>query len=458
MTDSSNTRRYPPSQPTSFTSNTSETTLTTHQCDTTRGSRGLSRRYHTADPDDADNYRPRVRFSDADAVRQRVFDRAAELKLRCGTLAVLNAVLTLLCSWSRIRDDKVRLSQLLALFPAGTRQLSLKTVGRLLAQLHTLELITYRPAHGRGACAEIAIHPAFLTGVCELQRTKSGTVLTSISSENVTFAPLIGPKAYPPTPRAHGADQPSASTRPVEVDVDPAAVRRVLAEMPEHYRQLPSNLRWKLGALVRQRLARGFLAEQILAVLRAPAPEGLLRPFSLARHRLMLNMPGVGPRLKPLQTAWDAAARAQERARVSNELEAKYAQLRAELPAELRARLAAAVQAPMSFEDTQTAHKRAVVSAARIARREHPNVSLSDAAKRWLSAREAPTKPSLTVSDLLAMTPSGRCVACGSVEAAVRDELPLPTPVCAGCWDSTYTLEPDGVAAGSTEDHALLAG
>ncbi|WP_255802068.1 hypothetical protein [Mycobacteroides abscessus] len=228
--------------------------------------------------------------------------------------------------------------------------------------------------------------------------------------------------------------------------------------MPEHYRQLPSNLRWKLGALVRQRLARGFLAEQILAVLRAPAPEGLLRPFSLARHRLMLNMPGVGPRLKPLQTAWDAAARAQERARVSNELDAKYAQLRVELPAELRARLAAAVQAPMSFEDTQTAHKRAVVSAARIARREHPNVSLSDAVKRWLSAREAPTKPSLTVSDLLAMTPSGRCVACGSVEAAVRDELPLPTPVCAGCWDRTYTLEPDGVAAGSPEDHALLAG
>lgn len=401
---------------------------------------------------DDHQYRPRVRFADAAIVHQRVIERADELGLRCGARTVLQAVLTLLCvEFSRVRDDQVRLWQILARFPAGSRRLSLRTIGRLLGQLAALELIVYRPARGCGAHAEIAIHPAFLHGVVEPSRDRSGRlILPEVeggSGGNVPFAPLIGPKVYPPTPRSNGTVEEPRNTRPVEVAVDPNEVRWVLTQMPSCYRQLPSNLRWTLGRLIRDRLARGFRPEQVLAILAAPLPAGVNRPLALAKRRFALNMPGVGPRLAPLQKAWDAAETDQRRLVEANRLDEQFTQVKAAVGAVMVSRLAAAECVAESRLDPVTHRKRAVVSAARQARRAHPHLPLTEATERWLTERtpkpaevaNGPIPQALTVADLLAALPAGRCTACGGIDAELRTELPVPVPVCQDCWDHETT-------------------
>ena len=104
-------------------------------------------------------------------MRRRVETAAAELQLRCATARVLSAVLTLLLGWNRVRDDRVRVHHIAARFPAGSRLVTATTIGRLLAKLDELALIVYRPAIGRGAFAEIAIHPRFLEGIAEMVYT-----------------------------------------------------------------------------------------------------------------------------------------------------------------------------------------------------------------------------------------------------------------------------------------------
>ena len=130
-------------------------------------------------------------------------DRAAQLGLRCGLLAVLTAVLALLCGYKRLRDDEVAIRHVAARIPAGARCLSATTIGRLLRKLDRLELIVYRPACGRGRSAYIAIHPSLCDGVSELARDANGRVITADSA----------PQAPPPT----GADPgPSPAPQPVE--------------------------------------------------------------------------------------------------------------------------------------------------------------------------------------------------------------------------------------------------
>jgi hypothetical protein len=69
---------------------------------------------------------------------------------------------------------------------------------------------------------------------------------------------------------------------------------------------------------------------------------------------------------------------------------------------------------------------------------------LDAAINAWCAEQELTAKPprpggrrgeQWTTSALLEMTPAGRCVQCGSIDAAVREELPLPTPVCDTCWE-----------------------
>lgn len=406
---------------------------------------------HESDSDECtEGHRPRVLFADAALVQQRVSERAAELGLRCGALAVLNAVLQLLCvEFSRVRDDRVRLPQILSRFPVGARRISLRTVGRLLGQLAGLELITYRPAQGCGGRAEIAIHPAFLEGVVEPERDRRGRLVVVQAAPdfegNVPFTPLIGPKVYPPTPRRNATVDGPRSTRPIEVAVDPSEVRWVLAHMPACYRQLPANLRWTLGRLVRDRLARGFKPGQVLAILAAPLPDGVRRPLALAKRRFALNMPGAGPRLAPLQKAWDRAEATRERRADEQRIEEQFAQVRAEIGALMVSLLASAELTVAAIGNPELQRKRAVVSAARQARRAYPHLGLGQAAERWLAdkgarsrARSAdrPIPAGLTVADLLVALPAGRCTSCNSVEAELRTELPLPVPVCQACWEA----------------------
>ena len=273
-------------------------------------------------------------------MRARVQSRAAELKLRCGILLVFNAVLALLVGCKRIRDDQLRLNQICYQFPAGARWLTPITVGRLLAKLAALELITYQPALGRGGCARIAIHPAFLDGIRELRRDSASRVITEdaapaarpedsrggsggadncplcagpplrspasraplVRTENVNFSRdrfLIGDLS-PKTPLPPAADGPVSEprqTRPSEVAVAPGAVGAVLAALPDCYRSAPAPVRWHIGGAVKRQLALGWSEDQVIATLAAPLPDEVRKPLVLARWRFAQNQGWPGPRL-----------------------------------------------------------------------------------------------------------------------------------------------------------------
>ncbi len=151
--------------------------------------------------------RPRVEFSDAAAVRERVESSAAELRLRGARRHALTAVLKLLCGYSRLTDDRIGLSQIVDLIAAaGRRRYDVKTVGRALASLAADELILYRPAQGRGKHALVAIHTRFTEGIEVLQRDRSGRVIVDYTghskTDSVTFSeplPYIDQKNYLPT-------------------------------------------------------------------------------------------------------------------------------------------------------------------------------------------------------------------------------------------------------------------
>lgn len=434
----------------------------------------------------AADFRPRIDRRKVAIIRRRVRARAAELQLRCGILLVLNATLSLLLSWKTVRDERVRMHHINARFPRGTRRLTPTTIGRLLTQLHNLELLIYRPAVGRGNCATIAIHPAFLDGITELARDTQGRVITS--DRPATAVAPTRPETsctptqiidFSPTPLPYmsfisktsisssATDAPRAlpNTRPTEVAVNPTEVRQVLTAMPDCYRTLPPNLRWSLGALVRHRLARGYRPEQILAILNAPLPAGLSRPYALAKRRFALNMAGPGPRLRPLQRAWDIAAADHEQRSWHHTVTADYRGLTADIGTHLAEQLTTAATATPRVHDADNAppairRRSAALGAARQALRAFPGQPITVAVRRWLAehlpapapARRpvAPAVPgalaTLTISDLLAMAPAGRCTKCEAIDAEIRHELPVPVPVCQHCWDSP-TVDSDLRAA-----------
>jgi hypothetical protein len=87
-----------------------------------------------------------------------------------------------------------------------------------------------------------------------------------------------------------------------------------VASRPVVFRSLPRHLLWSMTGAIRAKLARGYRPAQILDVLQAPLPPGGAdRPYRLAIWRLALNQPGAGPRLEPLQRAWDARQDARQR-------------------------------------------------------------------------------------------------------------------------------------------------
>jgi hypothetical protein len=427
--------------------------------------------------------RPRIRPQDAKLVRGRVQARAAQLGLRCGTLLVLAAVLELLLGWKRLHDDAVAIRHITAKFPAGTRQLSATTIGRLLTKLAALELIVYQPARGRGRTAHIAIHPQFCTGVTELARDCRGRVITpeplgpapektpeegigpgEKAAGNVKFSadPFLIGKISPSTPLPPAADglaDTPQPTRPTGVHVNPHAVRNVLAALPDCYRHAPARVRWGIGAAIKAQLARGWREDQITDILAAPLPGQVGKPLALARWRFAKNQGGPGPRLRPLQRAFDQAHDALQRARRTSQRDHDYAAVITEVGALTAERIAQCAQRqasntargawakPTTPQETHAAHQGAVVHGARMARRAHPGRPLPDAVTAWLAAHQPPPQPptstpppppahGFTVADLIAATPAGRCVKCQSVGAITRQDLPIPVPVCADCWDA----------------------
>lgn len=395
-------------------------------------------------------------------MRRRVETAAAELQLRCATARVLSAVLTLLLGWNRVRDDRVRVHHIAARFPAGTRLVTATTIGRLLAKLDELALIVYRPAIGRGAFAEIAIHPRFLEGIAEMVYTGRGgrnmvSPAGNSEAETIAFSGrgfLIGDLSptTPPPPAANAPADTQPDTRPGEVVVPVGAVAEVIGELPGLYRDVPPRVRWLLGAEVKRYLARGWRPDQILAVLAAPLPANIVRPLKLAQWRLSHNMIGAGPLLAPLQHRWEAAQAKADEARRSAAERAAYLEVVAAVGAELEQRMLASVaRAPAATICAADRH-RAVVHAARMARRGRPGVGLQVAVRSWLGVQPATAQTEAvggqpgTVSVLHELGTGGRCVRCNSVDAHVRPELPLPTPVCDSCWSSCQHDDPDEVA------------
>ncbi|OBG11821.1 hypothetical protein A5768_11420 [Mycolicibacterium fortuitum] len=366
------------------------------------------------------------------------------MRLRGARKAVLAAVLVLLPGrHSRVTDDAVRLYQLADLIvEAGGRRYCDKTIGRALASLADDELIAYTPAQGRGNRALVAIHSRFVDDVEVLQRDATGRVVVP---ESVTFSERhtsYRPKAnYPPTPRSHRNVSTDPADRPTRVEINPDEVREVFAGLPEAYQGLGTRTRWRLGGLIRRQLGRGWRPEQVIAILAAPMPGGVKSPLHLAMWRLAKNQPGSGPRLAPLQQAWDTRAAAAERARSEQATDRSLAEVTAATTADQRDH---ALRAAAVRFGAITNPKTALVAAARAAARRFPGQALATALARWAETvlEEQPPaaerRPASIVPDLgveLAISAvTGHCVNCQCVPGTLRTELPIPVPVCDACW------------------------
>jgi hypothetical protein len=219
-------------------------------------------------------------------------------------------------------------------------------------------------------------------------------------------------------------------------------------------------VRWGIGAAVKTQLARGWRQDQIIDILARPLPGEVGKPLALARWRFAKNQAGPGPRLRPLQRAFDRAHDALEWAAHAGQRDRDYAAVIAELGAAGAQRIADCAQhqhhasntargvwaRPTTPDEARVAHQGAVVHGARMARRAHPGRSLRGAVTAWLATHQpppvtptpapAPPPATFTVADLIAATPSGRCVKCRSVGAVTRQDLPIPVPVCAHCWQA----------------------
>lgn len=359
---------------------------------------------------------------------------AAELHLRGARAQVLSAVLTMLCTrWSKITDKRMRLSQLVDVITEhGGRRYDLKTIGRALSGLAAEELITYRPAQGRGTCAVITIHSRFTGDVKELERDENGSVIL----ESVTFSdpdPSISQNPHPPTPRTSPS---AAGTRPTAVNVNPNDVRAVLQAMPAVFQGLPRPLRWRLGREVRNLLAASWSPEQILSVLQAPLPPDVHRPWRLALWRLRQNMPGPGPRLAALQHSWDRRIAAQQRHFDEQAVARGHGEVLAVTDDALRDQILHACQARLpGFTGADI--PRALTHAARMARREFPTDALAAALRNWVRATPMPV-PELNEPTVQIAPPPAplTCVSCRCAHGQHRPQLPIPelSVVCDDCW------------------------
>lgn len=417
--------------------------------------------------------RPRILFSDAALVRARVESRASQLCLRGARRHVLTAVLALLCGWNRISDDRVALGQIVDLVVAGGgRAYDLKTVGRALASLAADQLIAYRPASGRGTRATVAIHDEFVGDVAVLKRDAAGRVVVgahggsprargqvgggpaagqvAANRDSITFS---GPFPYryqgdnPPTPQN---DPQPLATRPNGVEVSSDDLRHVLRNLPHPLDELPRHLRWSLGRETRGRLAAGWRADQILAVLCAPMPPDVRRPWRLALWRLRRNMPGAGPRLRRLQRAWDLAADAQAQEAADELVAGWHRKVTAATSRDDRATLLIAHERQYGCRTTDPVQ--ALAAAGRRVTRRSPGVPLGKALMQWAAQVlgpqsdhivSEPVSPktggggarTLTADMLIEMAiGDGECTVCASSEGVAREELPLRSLVCEQCW------------------------
>ena len=199
----------------------------------------------------------------------------------------------------------------------------------------------------------------------------------------------------------------------------------MLRHLPEPLARLPKHLRWMLGREIRQRLEAGWRPDQILDVLAAPMPADVERPWRLALWRLRHNVVGSGPRLRPLQQAWDAQASAASRAAAEDTTARWYGDVAAVTSAEQRADLLRADE--VKFGRRAKDPVAALAAAGRRVARLFPEMPLTAALARWAEdilaahepeavvAEQVPAASSLSTDLLMELAISGcDCVVCGS--------------------------------------------
>jgi hypothetical protein len=223
------------------------------------------------------------------------------------------------------------------------------------------------------------------------------------------------------------------------------AIREVLRGLPAPLARLPRHLRWMLGREIRRRLAAGWRLDQILEVLAAPMPADVQRPWRLALWRLRHNVVGAGPRLRPLQQAWDTRACAQARAAADDTTARWYADVAAVTSPDERAALLRATE--VKFGRRSPDPVAALAGAGRRVARMFPGVPLADALARWagellagqpeiVEAAPVAAAGSISTDPLMDLAIGGgcECVVCGSHRATARPQLPLTSMVCDQCW------------------------
>lgn len=384
--------------------------------------------------------RPRIQFEQADLVWIRVLNRAKELNVRGARSHVLGAVLKLLCGWSRISDDEIRIAQIVdEITGGGGRAYDPKTVGRALSSLAAEGLIVYRPACGRGACALIEIGTQFVEGIQILERDCSGSVTFSARRPSYTNDLL-------PQGSVRNSASAGHTPRPTEVNVNPETITHVMANLPAPFDDLPHHLRRLLRAEVRQRLRAGWAPDHLLHALAAPCPNTVHRPYRLALHRFARHFARVGPRLAHAQHIWDNAQRAARTAAHQQHITSWYGRLVEATDHDQRRDILHAWTARFGRRSPDPVMS--LAAAARQADRKFPDMPLGAALARWVQctrvavAKAQPHNPVQTaalppdaglLADLV-ISAGHECSVCGLPRGRPRTELPLRSIVCDHCW------------------------
>ena len=231
-----------------------------------------------------------------------------------------------------------------------------------------------------------------------------------------------------------------AGSRPVRVEISSAETIAILAALPGPLAELTGKPRWSLGGVIREKLAAGWRPDQILAILAAPMPDHVLAPHRLAIWRLRQNMVGAGPRLAPLQKAWDRCD-ADDQRQAADTGTARWDGQVLEVTTEgERETLLHADR--VKFGRQAAAPGAALAAAGRRAARLHPTIPLADALRRWVidvlrhsQGHTAAAPGRRGDADLLTELAIGdRCVVCEHHHGTPRPQLPLMSTVCDGCW------------------------
>lgn len=432
-----------------------------------------------------------LRPVEAHRLRRRLDAAAARADLTPRQRRVFAAAMGLTVGYCRIRD-RVRLTQVAA--EAGVD--CVKNVGRDLAALRARGLLGYQAALGRGRAGVIEVPVHLLGGVAVRIGLSTAPPLAPVPEtephpEKVSdgghlsaanTSSYVVPREKPPPVDLAQTPNPaanSAQNRGETTPSDPHPARRAAARtvdvvidaLPAALRARTRGERAMQASAVRELLADGHAELEIGRGLGAALPPEVWAPGPFVRRRAD-RLLAAGPPARQLELARAATARREQAAAAQRELTEREAARRERLAAQLPTTTLRAVIAAVRPDRACPTALTALVGRelTRLAgEAERAGCDLNAAVRTGLElpvrtdlavdlAPDGPCRPSLnnlvrealgapraatagstptTASGLLAdAAEAGECVHCGRTgpEVTVRADLPLPMPVCQGCW------------------------